>query len=102
MNRTVAKLVSQARPAIHAAAEPSSSSPVTQPGAARSYFSDGRGTASVEESSMTKQREITVETDSLLILRGGIRGAPGAHCAAEGEMIALEDAGIISKLERPA
>jgi len=51
---------------------------------------------------MTKQREITVETDSLLILRGGIRGAPGAHCAAEGEMIALEDAGIISKLERPA
>ena len=51
---------------------------------------------------MTKQTRITIETDSLLILRG--RSSLRAwcpRCAAEVEMIALEDMGVISNLERP-
>ena len=51
---------------------------------------------------MTKQTRITIETDSLLILRGrGSRRAWCSRCAAEVEMIALEDTGVISNLERP-
>jgi hypothetical protein len=49
-----------------------------------------------------KQAKITIETDSLLILRG--RSSVRAwcpRCAAEVEMIALEDMGVISNLERP-
>jgi hypothetical protein len=51
---------------------------------------------------MAKQTKITIETDSLLILRG--RSSVRAwcpRCAAEVEMIALEDMGVISNLERP-
>src|SRR4051794_10313758 len=43
---------------------------------------------------MAKQTKITIETDSLLILRG--RNSTRAwcpRCAAEGEMIALENTG---------
>ena len=52
---------------------------------------------------MAKQTTITIESDSLLILRGrGSRRAWCPLCAAEGEMIALEETGVISNLERPA
>jgi hypothetical protein len=51
---------------------------------------------------MAKQTRITIETDSLLILRGrSSRRAWCSRCAAEVEMIALEDTGVISNLERP-
>lgn len=52
---------------------------------------------------MTRQTKITIETDSLLILRG-LNGRRGwcPLCAAEGEMIALENAGVISNLEPAA
>jgi hypothetical protein len=52
---------------------------------------------------MAKQTRITIETDSLLILRG--RNTSRAWCplcAAEGEMIALDNLGILSNLDRPA
>jgi hypothetical protein len=52
---------------------------------------------------MAKQTKITIETDSLLILRS--RNSVRAwcpRCAAEVEMIALENAGVISNLDRPA
>jgi len=52
---------------------------------------------------MAKQTKITIETDSLLILRSrSSRRAWCPLCAAEGEMIALENAGVVSNLERPA
>jgi len=52
---------------------------------------------------MAKQTTITIESDSLLILRGrSSRRAWCPLCAAEGEMIALEETGVISNLERPA
>ena len=51
---------------------------------------------------MAKQTRITIETDSLLILRGrSSRRVWCSRCAAEVEMIALEDTGVISNLERP-
>jgi hypothetical protein len=44
-----------------------------------------------------------IETDSLLILQGhNAKAAWCPLCAAEGQMIALKDAGVISNLERPA
>jgi len=49
---------------------------------------------------MAKQTKITIETDSLLILRG--RSSLRAwcpQCAAEGEMIPVEGVGVISNLE---
>jgi hypothetical protein len=52
---------------------------------------------------MAKQTKITIETDSLLILRG--RNSTRAwcpRCAAESEMIAPENLGVISNLEQPA
>jgi hypothetical protein len=51
---------------------------------------------------MAKQTRITIETDSLLILRGrsSIR-AWCSECAAEVEVIALEETGVISNLQRP-
>jgi hypothetical protein len=52
---------------------------------------------------MAKKTTITIETDSLLIMRG--RNLPRAWCptcAAESEMIALASAGVISNLDRPA
>jgi hypothetical protein len=49
---------------------------------------------------MAKQTKITIETDSLLVLRGktSLR-AWCPQCAAEGEMIAIEGVGVISNLE---
>ena len=52
---------------------------------------------------MAKEIHITIETDSLLILRG--RPAIRAWCPlceAEAEMIALKDTGIVSNLDREA
>jgi len=52
---------------------------------------------------MAKQTKITIETDSLLILRSrNSRREWCPLCAADGEMIALENAGVISNLDRPA
>jgi hypothetical protein len=52
---------------------------------------------------MAKRTKITIETDSLLMLRGrNSRRAWCPLCAAEGEMIALENVGVISNLDRPA
>jgi hypothetical protein len=51
---------------------------------------------------MARQTKITVETDSLLILRG--RSSLRAwcdRCAAVVEMVALENTGVISNLEQP-
>jgi hypothetical protein len=49
---------------------------------------------------MAKQTKITIETDSLLIVRGrsSLR-AWCSRCAAETEMIALDDVGVISNLQ---
>lgn len=52
---------------------------------------------------MAKQTRITIETDSLLILRGrNSRLARCPQCEAEREMIALENLGVISNLDRAA
>jgi hypothetical protein len=52
---------------------------------------------------MPKHTTITIETESLLILRGrNPRRAWCPRCAAEGEVIALEEVGIISNLDRSA
>jgi hypothetical protein len=52
---------------------------------------------------MAKQTKITIETDSLLILRcRNSRRAWCPRCAIEVEMIALENVGVISNLEPPA
>jgi len=52
---------------------------------------------------MAKRTKITIETDSLLILRGrSSRRAWCPLCVAEAEMIALENAGVVSNLDRPA
>jgi len=50
---------------------------------------------------MAKQTRITIETDSLLILRGrsSLR-AWCSRCAADVEMIALDDTGVVTNLER--
>jgi hypothetical protein len=50
---------------------------------------------------MAKQTTITIETDSLLILRG--RSSTRAwcpRCAAEVELISLSDTGVISNLDQ--
>jgi hypothetical protein len=51
---------------------------------------------------MAKQTKITIETDSLLVLRGrdSLR-AWCPRCGAEGEMVPLEGVGVISNLEPP-
>jgi hypothetical protein len=50
---------------------------------------------------MAKQTRVTIETDSLLILRsGGALRAMCPECAAEVEVIALENAGVVSNLDR--
>lgn len=52
---------------------------------------------------MAKRTKITIETDSLLILRSQrCRRVWCARCAAEADVIALEDVGVISNLQRPA
>jgi hypothetical protein len=52
---------------------------------------------------MAKQTKITIESDSLLILRG--RSSSRAWCplcGTDAEMIALENVGVISNLDRTA
>jgi hypothetical protein len=52
---------------------------------------------------MARQTKITIETESLLVLRArSTRHAWCAACAAKGEVIALEEVGLISNLERSA
>jgi hypothetical protein len=52
---------------------------------------------------MTKQTTITIETKSVLILRSrSSRAAYCPVCGAKVEMIALEDTGVISSLDRAA
>ena len=52
---------------------------------------------------MAKQTTITVETSSLFILQGRIsRRAWCPQCAAEGDMIAVENASAISNLGQRA
>ena len=48
---------------------------------------------------MTKQTKITIETESLLVLKGSssLRGWC-SRCQAEGELIPLEGVGVISNL----
>jgi hypothetical protein len=49
---------------------------------------------------MAKRTRVTIETDSLLILRsGGALRAMCPECAAEVELIALENAGVVSNLD---
>ena len=48
---------------------------------------------------MAKQTKITIETESLLVLRGRIEmRAWCPQCATEGEMIPIEGVGVISNL----
>jgi len=50
---------------------------------------------------MSKQTKITIETESLFILRGrNSRRAWCTQCFAEREVIALEEVGIISNIDR--
>jgi hypothetical protein len=52
---------------------------------------------------MTKQTKITIETDSILLLRG--RNATRAHCPrcnAESEMIEIGNLQVVSNLDRPS
>lgn len=52
---------------------------------------------------MAKQTKITIETECLLILKGRTTNrAWCTACATEREVIALEDIGVISNLERSA
>ena len=52
---------------------------------------------------LAKQTKITIETDSLLILRGqGSQRAWCSTCAAEVESIALERTGVISNMHQSA
>ena len=51
---------------------------------------------------MTKQTKITIETDSIMLLRG--RNATRAHCPlcnAESEMIVLGNLQVVSNLDGP-
>jgi hypothetical protein len=52
---------------------------------------------------MAKKTKITIETDSLVMLRA--RNSTRAwcpRCGAEGEMVALESVVVVTNLERPA
>jgi hypothetical protein len=52
---------------------------------------------------MTKRTRITIETESLLVLKGrNARRTWCPACAADVEAIALEEVGLISNLERSA
>jgi hypothetical protein len=51
---------------------------------------------------MAKQMTLTVETDSLLIIRGTARSGWCQRCATGVEILALQDFGSISDLERQA
>ena len=48
---------------------------------------------------MPKSTKITIETESLLVLRGqGSKREWCSQCGAEGEMIALDELGVISNM----
>lgn len=52
---------------------------------------------------MTKLSKITIESDSLFILRGwSSTRAWCPQCGAEAEMIAVENVGVVSNLDPPA
>jgi hypothetical protein len=52
---------------------------------------------------MTKQARITIQTDSLLLLRGrSCTRARCPFCNAESEMVALENLQVVSNLDRAA
>jgi hypothetical protein len=52
---------------------------------------------------MRRHTKITIETESLLVLKGrNTRRAWCLACATESEVIALEEIGLISNLERSA
>lgn len=52
---------------------------------------------------MAKQTKITIESDSLLILRGRNSGCAWCpQCAAEADMITLENTAVISNMEKTA
>ena len=52
---------------------------------------------------MAKLTKITIESDSLFILRGwSSTRAWCPQCGADAEMIALENVGVVSNLDRPA
>ena len=54
-----------------------------------------------KQGEMAKRTRITIQTDSLLILYGkGTRRAWCPSCAAEGEMLALGEVGVVSNLAR--
>lgn len=55
------------------------------------------------QGAMPKHTRITIETESLLILRGrNSQRAWCPHCAALAEVIALEEVGVISNLDQSA
>jgi hypothetical protein len=55
------------------------------------------------EPSVAKRTRITIETDSLLILRSrSSRRAWCPRCVTEADMIALDEVGVISNLQRQA
>jgi hypothetical protein len=59
--------------------------------------------ASSESRLMTKQTKITIETDSLLIVRGGNSARAWCPlCQADTELIELDNVGVISNLDRAA
>lgn len=65
---------------------------------ARATDADGLA-AQVRARVMAKQMKITLETDSLLVIRGRMPlRAWCAKCGAEGEMIPLGDLGVVSNL----
>ena len=52
---------------------------------------------------MAKLTKITIETDSLLIVRGRSSKRAWCHlCASDREMIAIDRIGVNSKLDQPA
>jgi hypothetical protein len=52
---------------------------------------------------MAKTTSITIETNSLMVLRGsGTMRAWCPQCAAEGEIVSLQNFGVISNLDRVA
>jgi hypothetical protein len=62
-----------------------------------------RGVASESGLPIPKMTKITIESDSLLILRGqSSTRAWCPQCGADVEMIALENVGVISNLDRTA
>ena len=56
-----------------------------------------------QERSLAKRTILTVETESLLVVRGkGAARSWCAECAAETEMIGLKNLGVVTNLDRSA